>query len=184
VTIVDSEATDAVLVRDYLGRLHAAGWGLAPARRDELVAEVREHIDEALRAEREAGRHGEVVVRNVLERLGPPEEIVRAESEGQPYDVAGAATSGYAPFGAPGNQAGPATATGPASPWGPVEIFAVLLLSVGSVLLPVAGPIIGLMLVWVSAQWTRRQKIVGSALGALPALWLSILILVVVFAGF
>ena len=86
-TIVDSDTAATALVRDYLGRLHAAGWGLEPARREELVAEVREHIDEALRAEREAGNEGEVVVRNILERLGPPEDIVRAETEDQPYDV-------------------------------------------------------------------------------------------------
>jgi uncharacterized membrane protein len=165
---VDSEATEAVLVHDYLGRLHAAGWGLPPARRDELVAEVREHIDEALRAQRQAGQHGEAVVRNVLERLGPPEEIVRAENEGQPYDVAGAATSVRAPFGAPGN---PATAYRTASLWGPVEIGAVLMLTLG-VLMPVIGLIIGLVLVWVSGQWTRHQKTVATALGLFPALGL------------
>jgi hypothetical protein len=170
VTIVDGDAAETALVRDYLGRLHAAGWGLEPARRDELVAEVGEHIAEAMRAEIAAGRHGEAVVRNVLERLGPPEDIVRAESEGQPYDARGGAPSGYAPFGPPGHPAGAATAYGPVSLWGPVEIFAVLLLSVGSFLLPVAGPIIGLVLVWVSAQWTRPQKLVASALGLLPVL--------------
>jgi hypothetical protein len=40
-----------------------------------LIAEIREHIDAALREEEAAG---EVAVRNVLERLGPPEEIVEA----------------------------------------------------------------------------------------------------------
>jgi hypothetical protein len=169
--IVDSEATETALVRDYLGRLHAAGWGLDPARRDELVAEVGAHIDEALRAARDAGRHGEVVVRNVLERLGPPEEIVRAESEGQPYGVANASPPGYSALAAPGNQVGQATAYGEDSWWGPVEIFAVLLLSVGSFLLPVLGPIIGVVLVWVSVRWTRPQKAVGSVLGLLPAAW-------------
>jgi hypothetical protein len=106
--IVNSEATEAVLVRDYLARLHGAGWGLPPARRDELVAEVREHIEEELRVQRQGGQQGERVVRNVLERLGPPEEIVRAESEGQAYDATRAPPAGYAPFGAPGHPAGPA----------------------------------------------------------------------------
>jgi hypothetical protein len=170
VSIVESEAAETVLVRDYLGRLHAAGWGLAPARRDELVAEVREHIEEALRAERSAGRHGEAVVRNVLERLGPPEEIVRAESESQQYDAHGATPSGQAPFGAPGLPAAAGTAYVAASLWGPVEIFAVLLLSLGTFLLPAIGPIIGLVLVWLSAQWTRSQKLVATALGLLPLL--------------
>jgi hypothetical protein len=170
--IVNSEATEAVLVRDYLRRPHAAGWGLPPARRDELVAEVSEHIDEALR--RQAGQQGEAVVRNVLERLGPPEEIVRAESEGQAYDVTRATPSGFAPFGAPSSQVGrtaaTAPATVPASVWGPVEIFALLMLTVGSLVLSIIGIVVGFVLVWVSAQWTRRQKFVATALGLLPAL--------------
>ena len=41
----------------------------------ELIAEIREHIETALREEDAAG---EVAVRNVLERLGPPEDIVEA----------------------------------------------------------------------------------------------------------
>jgi hypothetical protein len=171
VTIVDSDAAEMALVRDYLGRLHAAGWGLEPARREELLAEVREHIDEALRAERAAGNDGEVVVRNILERLGLPEEIVRAESEGQPYVAHSALPPGYAPTGVPGQQGGADVST---RLWGPVEIAAVLLLSVGSFVLPFVGPIIGIVLVWVSTQWTRPQKFVGSALGLLPALWIPL----------
>ena len=41
----------------------------------ELVAEIRGHIETALREEEAAG---EAAVRNVLDRLGPPEEIVEA----------------------------------------------------------------------------------------------------------
>jgi hypothetical protein len=172
VSIVDSDAAETALVRDYLGRLHAAGWGLDPARRDELVAEVGEHIDEALRTGRAAGQHGEAMVRNVLERLGPPEEIVRAESEGQPYDVRGGSPTAYTPYGSPGFPAGGPQPYVSASPWGPIEIIAVLLLSLGSFVLPVVGPVIGVVLVWVSTRWTRPQKVIGSALGVLPAVWI------------
>jgi hypothetical protein len=63
------------LVDDYMRQLEAAAAHLQRSRRAELVAEIREHIDAALRAEDEAG---EAAVRNVLERLGPPEEIVEA----------------------------------------------------------------------------------------------------------
>jgi hypothetical protein len=63
------------LVDDYLRRLEAAGAHLERSRRAELVAEIREHIETALREEDEAG---EAAVRNVLERLGPPEEIAEA----------------------------------------------------------------------------------------------------------
>jgi hypothetical protein len=165
---VNDDAAETAVVRDYLGRLHAAGWGLSPTRRDELVAEVREHIGEALRAEGAAGRHSEAVLRNVLDRLGPPEEIVRAESEGPPYDATRAPASGHAPFGAPGH---PSTAYRTASQWGPVEIGAVLMLTLG-VLMPVIGLVIGLVLVWVSGQWTRHQKTLATGLGLLPALGL------------
>jgi hypothetical protein len=170
VAIVDSDPADTAVVRDYLGRLHAAGWGLAPERRDELVVEVREHIVEALRAEQAAGHRGEAVVRNVLERLGPPEDIVRAESESQLYGVGGAPPSGYAPFGPPGQAASPPPPYASRSLWGPVEIAAVVLLALGGFVLPILGPVIGLVLVWVSSQWTRTQKVIGSALGLLPVL--------------
>jgi hypothetical protein len=63
------------LVDDYLSRLEEAAAHLQRSRRTELIAEIREHIDTALREEDAAG---EVAVRNVLERLGPPEEIVEA----------------------------------------------------------------------------------------------------------
>ena len=63
------------LIDDYLHRLEAAAAHLQRSRRAELVAEIREHIEAALREEDAAN---EVAVRNILERLGPPEEIVEA----------------------------------------------------------------------------------------------------------
>ena len=76
---MDAEA----LVVDYLGRLNAAAESLPPSRRAELAGEVRQHIEMALA---EAGVRDEVTVRNVLDRLGRPDEIVDAErgSEGPP----------------------------------------------------------------------------------------------------
>lgn len=63
------------LVADYLRRLEQAAAPLTQSRRAELVAAIREHIDDALL---EVGAADEAAVRNVLERLGPPEEIVAA----------------------------------------------------------------------------------------------------------
>ena len=63
------------LVEEYLRRLETAAAHLQRSRRAELVAEIREHIETALRQEEAAN---EAAVRNVLERLGPPEEIVEA----------------------------------------------------------------------------------------------------------
>ena len=92
------------LVLDYLGRLEAASGRLAVDRRVELVGEVREHIATSLA---EAGRHDELTVRNILERLGPPEEIVAAEGE---PDAAAPALATTPPT-------GPDVAR---APWGPV----------------------------------------------------------------
>jgi len=71
------------LIDDYLRRLEAAAAHLQRSRRSELVAEIREHIEAALR---EVDSADEVAVRNILERLGPPEEIVEA-SEPPPSNV-------------------------------------------------------------------------------------------------
>jgi hypothetical protein len=52
------------------------------------------------------------------------------------------------------------------SPWGSVELAAVLLLAAGPFLLPVIGPIIGLVLVWSSQSWTTQEKGVATAIAA------------------
>lgn len=70
--------TTQQLIDGYLARLRDAAVVLPPARRAELVAEVAEHIETAV----EEPDDDEVAVRNILERLGPPEEIVAAELEG------------------------------------------------------------------------------------------------------
>jgi hypothetical protein len=140
------------LVRDYLGRLDAASAGLPAGRRNELATEVREHIDAALA---DAGNADEVTVRNTLERLGSPEEIVAAEG-GTPIRPEPGAT----------NRAlvgGSALAD---SPWGAFEVAAAVSLGLAwpALLLPF-GPLwwlgfglAGLVLVWASAAWSSRQK--------------------------
>jgi HAAS domain-containing protein len=159
---VDAEA----LVNDYLGRLDAAATSLPPSRRAELAGEMRQHIEMALA---EAGARDEVTVRNVLDRLGPPDEIVDAERQldGPP----------------PGWTLAPVQAAGAArSPWGAVEIAAVLLLTVGAVFLPIIGPLLGLVFVWMSVQWTNRQKTIATAIVVL-ILFLPIILLLGVRAG-
>jgi hypothetical protein len=69
------------LIDDYLGHLERAAAHMQRARRAELVAEIRGHIDTALRQEQPAG---EAAVRNVLDRLGPPEDIVEAAEPPSP----------------------------------------------------------------------------------------------------
>lgn len=149
------------LVLDYLGRLEAASGRLAVDRRVELVAEVREHIATSLA---EAGRHDELTVRNILERLGPPEEIVAAEGEPDAATPALATTL-------------PTRPNVGRVPWGAVEIAALLLLTVGMVVLPFVGPLLGLAFVWLSARWTTLQKSVATAIILTLLLPLALLLL-------
>jgi uncharacterized membrane protein len=157
---VDAEA----LVHDYLGRLDAAAGSLPASRRAELAGEVRQHIEMALA---EAGGRDEVTVRNVLDRLGPPDEIIDAERG------SGGTAAGWA---------GPAAAAVERSGWGGVEIVAILLLTLGAVLLPIVGPLLGLIFVWASAVWTTRHKLIATAIVVVLAL-LPILLLLGVRAG-
>lgn len=149
------------LVQDYLGRLDAASWPLAPARRDELRAEVAGHIDAALA---EAGARDEATVRNVLERLGPPEEIAAADVD----PVIGASTPLSTPPLAGGS-------------WGALEILAILFLTLGSIFLPIVGPLVGLVFVWGSGRWTTREKRISTLI---VLLLLILPVLLLVGAGF
>ena len=152
------------LVRDYLGRLEAAAWTLAGDRRSELVGEVREHIEVALT---DAGRRDEVTVRNVLDRLGPPEEIVAAEVETDttPSRAAALLTRREGRLGL-----------------GAVEIVALLLLTVGAFVLPLIGPLLGLVFVWLSTLWSTRDKIIATVI-VVVLLFLPVLLLFGVNVG-
>ncbi|HSP08012.1 MAG TPA: hypothetical protein VLU92_00270 [Candidatus Dormibacteraeota bacterium] len=63
------------LVSDYLDRLDAALAGVAPDRRDEIVGEIRSHIEE-----QRAALHDETDtdVYNLLERVGEPYALAAA----------------------------------------------------------------------------------------------------------
>ena len=69
------------LVKNYVRRLKAAAFELPRARRKELVEEIREHLEVALA---DAAPDDEAAVQDALERLGPPEEIIRAADEPAP----------------------------------------------------------------------------------------------------
>ena len=121
------------LAEDYLERLDRAAAHLPRARRRELVDELEAHIVEALGPE-----PTEVEVRNVLDRLGAPEEIVDAE----------------APRPAP-------HALRPRM--GAQEWSAVLLLPLGGFLVGV-GWVAGVILLWTSRAWSTRDKVIGTLL--------------------
>jgi uncharacterized membrane protein len=159
--MVDADA----LIDDYLGRLRSAAEPLAVDRRMELVDEVREHIAAAIA---EAGRRDESTVRNVLDRLGQPEQIVAAEADPDAL----ARTRADAP----------PSGTAQTRTWGPVELTALLFLTLGSILLPFVGPLIGLVFVWLSNQWTMRNKAIATAI-VLTLLILPVVLLFPAGAG-
>ena len=132
-------ATGQQMIDEYLARLERAAQVLATERRSELLAEIRGHIDDA-RSESDESEGG---VRALLVRLGSPEEIVAAAADGDH-----------------------STAQRDRNPGPPrsmnLEIWAVLLLTVGSIVLPVIGWLIGVVLMWSSDRWQTREKILGS----------------------
>jgi hypothetical protein len=133
--------TPETLVGQYLARLEELASGLPADRRGELVDEVREHIEFALA---EADRADEATVRNILDRLGSPEEIVAAELDG-PTSPAIARAQAVGP--------------GRRDPGAPsVESRALLLLTVGALLLPFLGPVLGLWYASASNRWSLAQK--------------------------
>lgn len=125
------------IVAEYLDQLRAAADVLPAARREELVAEVGVHLQDA---RREALRDDDGTVRTLLDRLGPPQEIVAAA-------VAEDRTATTPPVGSrrlPGR-----------------DQAATLLLPLGGFLFLV-GWFAGVILLWTSEHWTTRQKVIGT----------------------
>jgi uncharacterized membrane protein len=69
------------LVEEYLAAVADACAGLAPSRRDELVADLREHIAVARAGLRQPG---EADIRSILDRLGEPDAIAAEARVGEP----------------------------------------------------------------------------------------------------
>lgn len=138
------------LVAAYLRRLDTAAAALPSDRRAELIAEIRAHIEDALR---EAGTSDEVAVRNVLERLGSPEEIA-SEAPGRP-PVLGRVGEGEGAI-------------------GPLERGALAVLALGG-LVPILGWATGVVLAMASGVWSTRDKLAGVLLGMAVATVLCML---------
>ena len=126
------------LVDSYLRRLDVAAARLPVDRREELLQEIREHIEGARAAGAAAD---EAAVCTLLDRLGEPEEIVASATD----DVAGA------PAAASSATRSPSTA---------LETAAVLMLTLGS-LVPVVGWLVGVVLLCSSRRWRPGEKVLG-----------------------
>ena len=128
---------DDTMVTAYLRRLRRAARGLPRARRQELLDQVTEHITQA--QEHGAPGAGPAELRNVLERLGEPEDIAAAAG-------------------------GPAAARP-----GRWEVATVIVLLAGGLAglvagLPGAGVawLVGVVLLWASPRWRWPDKLLGT----------------------
>jgi hypothetical protein len=122
------------LVDAYLDYLAKAAEPLPAERRTELVAEVTAHIGE----ERAAGASSAAEVRAMLARLGDPDEIVAAATDGLVL------VDRYRP-----------RVRGR-------EVVALLLLLFGG--LVIFGWFIGVYLLWTSDRWNGKEKLLGTLL--------------------
>ena len=146
---MDDAVSGDRLVSEYLSQLHAAAWVLPADRRTALVDGARRRLYAEIGDDADAAR-----TRAVIASLGPPEDAVRRE----------AATLGPS---AP-------VAPRPLSVWGSREVAAVLLLAVGGLALPIVGPVVGLVLAWLSDRWTTAQQAVATLLAVAPLLLLAV----------
>ncbi len=117
------------LAEAYLQRLRQAGRQLPPDRLRDLLGEIEAHLAEAIPADASDDDALEV-----LERLGPPGDIVDAE---QPHVAIAVDRRGWR------------------------EWAAVVLLALGGLIVGV-GWLIGLILLWSSRLWTTRDKLIGT----------------------
>jgi hypothetical protein len=125
------------LIKRYLKELNRMARVLPPARRTELIQDVRSHIDVALN---ERGNQDAEAVSAVLDGLGKPAEIVAAAlaDNGVEASPVGVGIGGH-------------------------EIAAVLLLLFGAAAVGI-GWLAGVLLLWSSPRWTMREKLVGTAI--------------------
>ncbi|MFF5391023.1 hypothetical protein ACFY5H_22175 [Streptomyces sp. NPDC013012] len=138
------------LVTDYLDTVAREASFLPAGRREELLADLREHLDVAVGDEPDPE-----TVRSALDRLGSPAAIVAAARAEEPETPA-APRSGGAPKSRTTHTAVVLGATGVAGYAHPLLGLAVL--------------IAGLVMLWTSDVWERGTKVLATALVSLTPL--------------
>ncbi|QNA77200.1 hypothetical protein C8250_039965 [Streptomyces sp. So13.3] len=149
------------LVQAYLSSVGQGVVALPDVRRQELLADLREHIEVALA---DADTVDEGSVRRVLDQLGTPGEVVAAA-------LAEEAGSGPVP------ESGRRTAV----------TLCLIVVALPASLIPVIGPffalaamIAALVRLWKSPQWVRREKRQATLLMLSPVI--AVPVLAVVFS--
>ena len=139
-------------VRTYLDELERALSALPKDRRNEIVRDIRGHIDVAL-AER--GEPSAADVEQLLDELGTPQEIAEAAYAELP----------------PGR-----------TKMAGRDVGTIILLLVGGLLLPFVGWFIGVVMLWTSTAWRTKDKVIGTLLVPGGLFAPMVLLLVSVFA--
>ena len=137
-------STQHPLAAEWLERLRTASAALPASEQADLLADIEAHLAESIPADAT-----EAEVRDALDRMGDPEEIV-AEAQGSPLPVA------------------PRRGT--------LEWVAIVLLLAGGLLF-VLGWFVGVALLWASRAWTVRDKLIGTFVvpGGLAAFFFPLL---------
>ncbi|MFJ7159185.1 HAAS signaling domain-containing protein [Streptomyces sp. NPDC101118] len=138
------------LVTAYLAAVSRETAELPAERRAELLSDLREHVQDS-------GAEGEEQIREVLEQLGDPRTVAASALAEEP---AAAPSAGVA--------AAPATPAAPAEPLWRTRVTVGLLacaslLVLANFALGGVALLAGLVLLWSSAQWERREKVLGTA---------------------
>lgn len=141
------------MATDYLDRLTALTTDLPRDLRDDVLADVRAHLDEA-----RAAAPTEAAFRQELDRLGSPEAIAAEARAGVPS--------------APGIGAGAPGTSPPPHPARRVrgaDVTAIVLTAGGGLLLlPIIGIfavfawLIGITMLWASPTWSTGEKTLGT----------------------
>lgn len=127
------------VISSYLNEIAHEAAALPADRRAELITDISEHIAAARASGEASTTQG---VRDLLSRLGPPRDIVAAEYEGHDFPLRPIVVQSP-----PGTKA---------------ELAAVLLLTLGSVVIPLIGWAAGVILLWLSRWWTPKEKVLGT----------------------
>ncbi len=141
------------MATDYLDRLAALTADLPTDLRDDVLADVRSHLDEA-----RAAAPSETAFRQWLDRLGSPEAIAAEARAGvSPVPVVGSGAAGTPP--------GPGRARRVRG----LDVTAVVLMAGGGLLLlPIIGFfalfvwVIGIAMLWASPTWSTGEKTLGT----------------------
>ncbi len=173
-----NDASDPQVVRSYLAQLDSALAGVPADVRRDIVAGVAEELS-GLDAAAAASR---------IEQLGDP-AFIAAEARAEARTGSGSQSDASATTGMDAPPATAPSSPGPGSaPKPPAStqrwyvVVTALLVDFGFFVLPLAGWVLGIMLMWSSPLWNRREKLYITLAPAAAATLFGLIVAIVQFA--